>query len=106
MTGQPRGVAGHQIDFEIDFIARAPFAPGRDFKRVRNEQHRKTIAFHPIDRQRRAIERDGPFFRDETREFMRSPDVDAPHAIEIRDRDDFRHSVHMPGHDMAAKFVA
>ena len=47
MTGQPRGVAGHQIDFEIDFIARAPFAPGRDFKRVRNEQHRKTIAFHP-----------------------------------------------------------
>ena len=29
-SGKPRGVTGHQIDLEIDVIARMPFPPGRD----------------------------------------------------------------------------
>src|SRR6202047_3843732 len=62
IPGEPRGVAGHQIDFEIDFVAKTPFAPGRDAQRMRNEQHRKNIAVDAVDRQRRAIERDGTFF--------------------------------------------
>ena len=49
--GEPRRVAGHQIDFEIDFIARVPFPPGRDLERMRNEQDRKKIRFDGVDRQ-------------------------------------------------------
>ena len=36
---EPRGVAGHLVDFDVDLVARLALAPGRHLQRVRDQQH-------------------------------------------------------------------
>src|SRR5450759_435091 len=73
---------------------------------MRNEQDRKKISFYGVDRKRGAVERDGAFLGYEPRKVSRNGDLDAPHAIEIRDGGDLGGRVHMAGDEMAAKFLA
>src|ERR1700730_512281 len=71
-----------------------------------NEQDRKNISFDGVDREGGAVERDGAFLGDELGDVLRSLDLDAPHAIEIRDGGYLGGRIHMAGDEMAAKFIA
>src|SRR5262249_23589399 len=46
---QPRRVAGHSIDFEIDIIPLAQFTKRRQVQSVRDNKHRKCVTFHCVD---------------------------------------------------------
>ena len=76
---QPRGVAGHGVDFEIDVVALPQGAEGRHGKRVRDDQHREGIAVHRVNRERDAVERDRALGRDEARKFARRAQRKARH---------------------------
>ena len=43
--GEARGVAGHEVDFEVEAIPHPSLPPGRDGQRVRDQQHRPARAF-------------------------------------------------------------
>src|SRR6185437_5558422 len=54
---QPRGVAGHGVDFKVDVAALRKGAERRHLQRVGNDQHRERVTLHRIDGQRNAVER-------------------------------------------------
>src|ERR1700749_686843 len=54
---QPRGIAGHGVDFQVDVVALLERAEGRHRERMRDDQHRKRVALDRIDRKRDAVER-------------------------------------------------
>src|SRR5439155_19944972 len=58
---QARGVAGHQVDLEIDLITGSDGPERGDVQRVRDDQHRKRIAADVVYIERDAIERDRSF---------------------------------------------
>ena len=64
---EPRGVAGHLVDLDIDAVARFPLSPGRHLQRVRDEKHLERIAVDRVHRERRPIERDRALDGDELR---------------------------------------
>ena len=58
---QPRGVACHGVDFEIDIVAFTQGSEGRHLQRVGNDEHRKRVTFNRINRERHPIERNRAF---------------------------------------------
>ena len=103
---EPRGVAGHLVDLDIDLVARVALAPGRHLQSVRNQQHLERIALDRIDRERRPVERDRALDSDEFRQILRRADKEMRHAVEIAPGEDFRDPVDVAAHHMAAKLVA
>src|ERR1041385_3060329 len=66
---QPRRIARHLIDFEIEASARCgEHSEGGDLQRVRDDQHRKSVALDLVDGERYAVERDRTLGRDEARQ--------------------------------------
>ena len=55
---QPRRVAGHQVDLEVDLVAGRERAERRHLQRVRDDQHREGVAVDLVDGERHAVERD------------------------------------------------
>ena len=112
--GKPRGVAGHEIDLEVEAVARPALAPGRHGERVRDDAARRRRRLRPSftvsEVPSRATE---PFSAMKRGERARRADVEAgasaPRVLARRHllaRDDLGDAVHMAGDDVAAELVA
>src|SRR5690606_23060541 len=103
---KPRGISRHRIDFEVQRIADLTVAPGRDRKRVLNDEHVEHVPIYPVDGKRRPVERDRAFRRDEPRELRRRFEHE-PHCLALfLPLADDRLPVHMAGNNVTAKLIA
>src|SRR5260370_29923884 len=103
---QPRRIARHQVDFEIDRITGAQRSESRYLKRMGNDQHVKTVVLRLVDGERSPVKRDRALGGDEARQLRRRPEGEPGHLGEIFPRHKLREAVDVAGHDVAAKFVA
>src|SRR5262245_3152879 len=62
---QSRRIARHQVHFEVDLLPDRKLPKRGDLQRVRDDEHRKGVILHLVDRERDAVERDRAFGRDE-----------------------------------------
>ena len=84
---QPRRVARHLVDLDVDAIADLPSAQRRHLERVRNQQHFEPVAVDRVDGQRHAVERHRALDGDELRQRRRRAKGEMRHAVEVaRDR--------------------
>ena len=60
-----RGVAGHQVDLEVEAVARPACAPCRHRERMGDQEHGEEVALDGVHRERGAVEADRALFRDE-----------------------------------------
>jgi len=80
-------------------------------QRVRDDQHRKRVAFHGVNRERNAVERNRALGRDKARQLRRRAQHEARHIYRsivghVVAHDDGRQAVDMAGDQMTAQFVA
>ena len=70
--GEPRGIARHRVDFEVDAVADLACRPRSSrLKRVVDQKHVEAGALDLVDGQRGAVERDRALGRDEFGEIAR-----------------------------------
>src|SRR4051794_18567602 len=110
---EPGGVAGHEVDFQVERVAGLALAPGGDRQGVRDDQDGKDVARHRVDGKRGAVEAHRALRGDEAGQGGGGADVEprgrAPWVVPGRDRlagNDGGEAVHVAGDDMAAEFVA
>src|SRR5262245_31851983 len=77
---QPRRIAGHQVDLEIDRVAGAEPAERRDLERIRNARHREGVARNLVDGQRYPVERDRTLRCNETGKLRRHAQSEPRHV--------------------------
>ena len=70
-----------------------------------NQQDGELIARDAVDGQRRAVQADRAFLRNEMRQRKRRAQIEMRHAVEIATRDNFRKAIDMAGDDMPAELV-
>ena len=73
---------------------------------MRNDHHVEARAVDAVDGERRAVERDRAFFRDEARQLRRRLEDEARHVALIVALDDFRHAIDVSADQMSAELVA
>src|SRR5260370_7435643 len=100
---QPRRIARHQVDFEIDRITGAQRSESRYLKRMGNDQHVKTVVLRLVDGERNPVKRNRALGGDETHQLRRRPEGEPRHLGEIFPRPKLRPAVHAPPTELSAK---
>src|SRR5271165_1557511 len=103
---QPRGVARHLIDLEVDSVAGLAFAPGRHRERMRDQERLERVAVDGVDGERGPVERDRALDRDEFRQVLWCAKRKMRHAVEIAPGKNLRRSVDVAANHVTAKLVA
>ena len=105
-VAQPRDIARHGIDLDVDSVANRSIAPCGHLFGMRDDIDAKIAAIHRIDRQRGAIERDRSLGGYEPGQILRCPKYKAGAVAILRHADNPGHAVNMTRHDMPAQFIA
>ena len=103
---QPRRIARHQVNFEINARPDPERSERGDLQRVGDDQHGKSVALDLVYGQRDAVECDRSFGRNETGKLAGRAQPQLGHVDEIVARYQFGDAIDMAAHHMAAELVA